>query len=154
MKTLQNIVFQSTLPHGERREAVMTANAAIAMFQSTLPHGERRFRSIRLCTFPDVSIHAPARGATTPLKPTISTTAAVSIHAPARGATPKQFPFCLHYLCFNPRSRTGSDNAFETNNIYDGSSFNPRSRTGSDFKTGDNNGRYTCFNPRSRTGSD
>ena len=57
------------------------------MFQSTLPHGERRLKPDNVDPFTDVSIHAPARGATKffffPwwMQP-------VSIHAPARGATP------------------------------------------------------------------
>jgi len=43
--------------------------------------------------FQCVSIHAPARGATT-LNPTIRKTAQVSIHAPARGATSDLFTLC------------------------------------------------------------
>ena len=57
-------------------------------FQSTLPHGERRGRT-------DVMIYI----------------ALVSIHAPARGAT-SVFPTTTNGLSsFNPRSRTGSDQA-------------------------------------------
>ncbi len=77
--------FQSTLPHGERR-APCAQGRRRALFQSTLPHGERRSApgqlrsgesfnprsrtgSDALCydlgaTYFDVSIHAPARGAT------------------------------------------------------------------------------------------
>ena len=55
----------------------------------------------------EVSIHAPARGATIPwdyAEPALF----VSIHAPARGAT--SIFFTLHLLrSFNPRSREGSD---------------------------------------------
>ena len=46
----QIIVFQSTLPHGERRKAV-AASSECMLFQSTLPHGER----------PDRSLHHSAR---------------------------------------------------------------------------------------------
>ncbi len=57
-----------------------------SMFQSTLPHGERPTSLLKGMGFTQVSIHAPARGATT---------------------------LCSHNLppqkCFNPRSRTGSD---------------------------------------------
>ena len=35
-----------------------------SMFQSTLPHGERRFDGSRIAGVDKVSIHAPARGAT------------------------------------------------------------------------------------------
>ena len=57
----------------------------------------------------------------------------VSIHAPARGAT----NYCKHQfiaiLCFNPRTRTGCDlvNHFV---LLQSVSFNPRTRTGCDFR--------------------
>ena len=79
---------------------------------------------------PVVSIHAPARGATkaaTMIIPVLL----VSIHAPARGAT--KHPHRQYYHCpgFNPRSRTGSDS--DKKSTYDSIwRFNPRSRTGSD----------------------
>ena len=99
-------VFQSTLPHGERR-LDWDREALPKGFQSTLPHGERP--GPMLYVFPGpVSIHAPARGATIPRR----------LSAPS-GAS------------FNPRSRTGSDHSFytKTNKFR---CFNPRSRTGSD----------------------
>ncbi len=55
--------FQSTLPHGERlhiRLSVMTG----LVFQSTLPHGERHHWHVYLHYVLQVSIHAPAWGAT------------------------------------------------------------------------------------------
>ena len=54
----------------------------------------------------------------------------VSIHAPARGATVNvQLP--VFFLCFNPRSRAGSDRLIKAfRHIIGG--FNPRSRAGSD----------------------
>ena len=57
------------------------------LFQSTLPRGERRPMPF------DPAIHPQ-----------------VSIHAPARGATRHHNLQSLQYLCFNPRSRAGSDN--------------------------------------------
>ena len=55
-----------------------------------------------------VSIHAPAKGATyIPLEQMIYTD--VSIHAPAKGATKQAVKKSYHDLCFNPRSREGSD---------------------------------------------
>ena len=77
-----------------------------------------------------VSIHAPARGAT------ISGGANaqrqfVSIHAPARGATYVLRRIPRVVVSFNPRSREGSDLAFAYDS-YNGLSFNPRSREGSD----------------------
>ena len=38
------MLFQSTLPHGERRTKA-TTNSQALLFQSTLPHGERRYRA-------------------------------------------------------------------------------------------------------------
>ena len=55
-------------------------------FQSTHPHGVRLFVSRDFAVLIDVSIHAPARGATVAALEA-SNPALVSIHAPARGAT-------------------------------------------------------------------
>ena len=58
----------------------------------------------------DVSIHAPARGATLTASPVVPK-CIVSIHAPARGATnPDRFSD-RPGDCFNSRSREGSDRA-------------------------------------------
>ena len=56
------------------------------MFQSTLPHGERRITAENLIDFIDVSIHAPTWGATT-ARHIIGHRNTVSIHAPTWGAT-------------------------------------------------------------------
>ncbi len=37
----------------------------------------------------------------------------VSIHAPARGATPRIVSSMMHMIRFNPRSRAGSDDAYD-----------------------------------------
>ena len=56
----------------------------------------------------DISIHAPARGATR--FPKLSRNqAAISIHAPARGATLRRQRILIPRCHFNPRSREGSD---------------------------------------------
>ena len=60
-------LFQSTPPHGERRQANMDmSRPGWLVFQSTPPHGERRhFRAALFRIFScEVSIHAPAWGAT------------------------------------------------------------------------------------------
>ena len=56
------------------------------VFQSTLPRGERRFSDNLLSNLTDISIHAPARGATIS-SITCRVNISISIHAPARGAT-------------------------------------------------------------------
>ena len=58
--TCLSLMFQSTLPHGERRSLARFV-AAVEPFQSTLPHGERLVASSQQ---PIVSIHAPTWGAT------------------------------------------------------------------------------------------
>ena len=99
-------LFQSTLPRGERQIG-QHFGLFSSGFQSTLPRGERRAEKTRLPhgsrfnprsragsdhyvapfgKLPDVSIHAPARGATFRVIQ-CQNRARVSIHAPARGAT-------------------------------------------------------------------
>ena len=99
--------FQSTLPRGERPDNIYILSNT-RKFQSTLPRGERqKIYNSRLFVSNfnprsregsddgedgskaskfDISIHAPARGATWLLRgsPNPGT---ISIHAPARGAT-------------------------------------------------------------------
>jgi len=79
------LAFQSTLPRGER--LVETGeNDGLFVFQSTLPRGERQLIEDAIHDVLEVSIHAPARGATHP---------------------DSSRPTSL--LSFNPRSREGSD---------------------------------------------
>ena len=56
----------------------------------------------------NISIHAPARGATG-LPANTSHFPSISIHAPARGATLRLYKFHSIMMYFNPRSREGSD---------------------------------------------
>ena len=55
-----------------------------------------------------ISIHAPARGATNFFS-NPSNSFKISIHAPARGATARRTIMDWYYRDFNPRSREGSD---------------------------------------------
>ena len=55
-----------------------------------------------------ISIHAPAKGATWYKKPTLQIKV-ISIHAPAKGATLLGYAVCTLHHYFNPRSREGSD---------------------------------------------
>ena len=99
-------IFQSTLPRRER-PAYRTSVPPTPKFQSTLPRRERRMRAEEQNAFRDfnprsregsdtgeqpkarisnISIHAPAKGATT--SPcTVWRVTYISIHAPAKGAT-------------------------------------------------------------------
>ena len=78
-------IFQSTLPRRERHKEV-TVGAKEPQFQSTLPRRERQCKEGYYNAVLDISIHAPAKGATQ---------ATPSVHQMFRN--------------FNPRSREGSD---------------------------------------------
>ena len=56
-----------------------------------------------------ISIHAPARGATFKYLKNSVIEVCISIHAPARGATQISVSLYIIYIHFNPRSREGSD---------------------------------------------
>ena len=56
----------------------------------------------------DISIHAPAKGATVYTMQKLSYTT-ISIHAPAKGATKAVLYYLILLGYFNPRSREGSD---------------------------------------------
>ena len=99
-------------------------------FQSTRPCGARRQGRIRHGSVPQVSIHAPVRGATCHFG-SVRHAQRVSIHAPVRGATSPLPATRLACACFNPRARAGRD---ETKGVigYHDYGFNPRARAGRD----------------------
>ncbi len=123
------------------------------MFQSTPPRGGRRGTSLALDRVTrEVSIHAPARGATRafrrhPRGAMFQSTpprggrprllaqrpgAGVSIHAPARGATGAPALGAATGRCFNPRPRAGGDRGAPPDRQGRLRSFNPRPRAGGD----------------------
>ena len=166
--------FQSTHPHGVRLNRFIYRGQNIMCFNPRTRTGCDRDTSgtnTRMISFNPrtrtgcdkelwykcktnkVSIHAPARGATTGvyLKKPIhicfnprtrtgcdrkeqmnkEVVLIVSIHAPARGATENnRIKMCI-YICFNPRTRTGCDRN-QTETTKECISFNPRTRTGCD----------------------
>ena len=80
--------------------------------------------------FSDVSIHAPARGATG-RQHHDRRLCMVSIHAPARGATKSLPRFWAMRGCFNPRAREGRDTRTKLQ-VTAIKCFNPRAREGRD----------------------
>ncbi len=101
---------------------------------------------------PEVSIHAPARGATQDgqLFVTINP---VSIHAPARGATPitaKQAALRAKFQSTRPHGARPCASIA----LCVCQSFNPRARTGRDGGPRCMTMTTRCFNPRARTGRD
>ena len=101
----------------------------------------------------EISIHAPARGATMQAQKR-AILQRISIHAPARGATRSLFRIAKAGSYFNPRSREGSDvNPLPRR----GASIRfqstlPRGERRSHRKSFTHYSAY--FNPRSREGSD
>ena len=79
------LLFQPTLPRGERRFCLSTLKN-IVLFQPTLPRGERHLPLLLKRHKNQISTHAPARGATTQIWIT-TRGLQISTHAPARGAT-------------------------------------------------------------------
>ena len=99
-----------------------------------------------------ISIHAPAKGATTPCAEVKAVRNIFQSTLPRRE---RHIVYLLSilYHYFNPRSREGSD--FFLSRIFSSSSyFNPRSREGSDGSLGVMDCIDANFNPRSREGSD
>ena len=117
------------LPRGERPTPT-TSTTSPPLFQFALPRGERR---------------AGCHGRGTVLQ--------VSIRAPAWGATPGSTPHPAGYSCFNSRSRVGSDPDSAHRSCFF-PSFNSRSRVGSDNRRFENVAECCSFNSRSRVGSD
>ena len=100
------LMFQPTLPHGERRLGTLcllkhsVSTHAPAWGATMQSSGESRISG--------VSTHAPAWGATVLAIPE-GCLLVVSTHAPAWGATGNHIVRVQRSHCFNPRSRMGSD---------------------------------------------
>ena len=123
--------FQSTRPRGARRASGFDIRANIE-FQSTRPRGARLLHHAAHALGDEVSIHAPAWGATRNAQQaaaqrvrfqstrprgarrlrrgTANHQSHVSIHAPAWGATVRNQVARLMPISFNPRARVGRDN--------------------------------------------
>ena len=165
-------LFQSTLPHGERRGAGLGERfgeisihapawgatcglalaACVGRFQSTLPHGER-LRGFGLFRTVDIFQSTLPHGERLDLRPPEESVKAISIHAPAWGATDAVWRPTTGTTRFQstlPHGERRSPQASWPVNDH----FNPRSRMGSDHPTGVTAGAVRYFNPRSRMGSD
>ena len=97
-------------------------------FQSTLPRGERP-GGLNPGDMFEISIHAPARGATH-LPKTLFRFGAFQSTLP-RGERHGQRRWAAACKNFNPRSREGSDSCGDEPHQWS-KDFNPRSREGSD----------------------
>ncbi len=166
-----DLMFQSTLPHGERLLGGISG-AISGKFQSTLPHGERpcarrhaggqggfnpRSHTGSDCGLPKhikrqiVSIHAPTRGATR--EDALTALQSMFQSTLPHGERPNGFSPFPTSTCFNPRSHTGSDPA-------EGKKTQQAQKFQSTLPHGERQKQITlkptkqCFNPRSHTGSD
>ena len=92
-----------------RDRAYANQAAAIDMFQSTRPRGARHYQDLQRTQSADVSIHAPAWGATVHCCAHSKRLYLVSIHAPAWGATGPCHSTKYTRHGFNPRARVGRD---------------------------------------------
>ena len=99
--------FQSTRPRGARQPGYQK-HAHGEQFQSTRPRGARPARRDYQPAHRQVSIHAPARGATSFLPLTESWMSWFQSTRP-RGARHENDSADKQLLCFNPRAREGRD---------------------------------------------
>ena len=125
----------------------------VIVFQSTHPRGVRPFKDAKKLKTLDISIHAPARGAT--IHPSYQPRQGkdISIHAPARGATISSHFSPAFQDNFNPRTREGCDRPF-VKLLLQGKHFNPRTREGCDIYDYEVTTTPDDFNPRTREGCD
>ncbi len=103
---LTTSAFQSTHPHGVRHKAAVMRLPG-SMFQSTHPHGVRHAVTYAGEVYCNVSIHAPAWGATSVQGVGKAGRAFQSTHPHGVRRSPRH---CRHNRpCFNPRTRMGCD---------------------------------------------
>ncbi len=122
--------FQSTLPRRERPHYKIYWSL-IRQFQSTLPRRERPFNLPMFQHQTQFQSTLPRRERRTP-PDCHHASMQISIHAPAKGATLITINSYGMSLNFNPRSREGSD-ILPNGIVVIASNFNPRSREGSDM---------------------
>ena len=101
-----SLIFQSTLPHGERLWREITFNCIEAYFNPRSRTGSDRGVVDEALPW-TISIHAPARGATFFVKPGHEVEGFQSTLP--HGERPYMNPLHTRKEDFNPRSRTGSD---------------------------------------------
>ena len=102
--------FQFTLPRGERL-SYRRFHTYTSKFQFTLPRGERLCIARWSVLQYQVSIHAPARGATLSSSKAGRALSTFQFTLP-RGERPASITDAFSTICFNSRSREGSDCLF------------------------------------------
>ena len=148
-KDVPELIFQSTLPRGERPRT--NRFRFLRIYFNPRSH-EGSDNKIQIVTrFYGISIHAPTRGAT---RYSICSVVLWQFQSTLpRGERPDDYIIDHDYTDFNPRSHEGSDAdvAFTETAVND---FNPRSHEGSDRMHRLYEYWMDYFNPRSHEGSD
>jgi len=103
---------------------------------------------------PDISTHAPAKGATVPRCYVAGAGVTISTHAPAKGATCMVHQTRFSRVYFNPRTREGCDARGMRRDLSISWNFNPRTREGCDACPRPPRASTRDFNPRTREGCD
>ena len=143
--------FQSTPPRGGRRRS-WHITWGRNRFQSTPPRGGRPELLAMMVRIVQVSIHAPARGATNAPMSALDRAGGFNPRPRAGGDTRRRdLPFPAHR--FNPRPRAGGDKAVDVAGGV-AKSFNPRPRAGGDQGSEPAFPADSGFNPRPRAGGD
>ena len=122
--------FQSTRPRGARHGQSVHASA-VSLFQSTRPRGARRGFHTRLCP-PYVFQSTRPRGARPACGYCPQLVIGVSIHAPARGATTPLCSGSSMQRKFQSTRPRGARQDATSRAVESGMGFNPRAREGRD----------------------
>ena len=144
-------MFQSTLPRGERRKFLTNKPPAIPSFNPRSRAGSDR-SFIDSLQYMTVSIHAPARGATS-VTLCIDQIQRFQSTLPRGERHGREPGIGYRIRCFNPRSRAGSDRSYDRRAKEEMvfQSTLPRGERRSVHPLWN---RKKGFNPRSRAGSD
>ena len=121
------------------------------LFQSTLPRGERRIDAWKEPH--KAGFNPRSHEESDQRQETAARQRQVSIHAPTRRATLSISQLRRCYKCFNPRSHEESDLSVSCP-LCTSSCFNPRSHEESDKPSGGSSSSSSGFNPRSHEESD
>ena len=123
-----NSKFQSTLPRGERRRATEKSEVN-KVFQSTLPRGERHKRPLFFVC--EANFNPRSHEGSDQTLSSVRCSPQISIHAPTRGATIVTHSLHLRQI-FQSTLPRGERRMGALTSIKAISYFNPRSHEGSD----------------------
>ena len=147
----RNSEFQSTLPQGERLTKRLLNK--ISLYFNPRSHKGSDRAPLSSLAYPNISIHAPTRGATGIYSKNKSLLN-ISIHAPTRGATCIDFLMLIVFLAISIHAPTrGATQIQNFCTAHSTISIHAPTR-GATILSHFVNGRSSDFNPRSHKGSD